>query len=62
MIPKTFSDVFYIWSGGKTLSETAKEFGMTKVEVFGVFVDHIIGFREELDGMRKYLNRNESEG
>lgn len=49
MIPKKLADMFYIWSDGKTLSETAKEFNMTKVEVFSAFIDDIHKFAKEIE-------------
>ncbi len=55
MMPKKLADLFYIWSDGKTLSEIAKEFNMTKVEVFSAFIDDINRFAKEIERILKGL-------
>lgn len=57
MIPKKLADMFYIWSDGKTLSETAKEFNMTKVEVFSAFIDDINRFAKEIEKILEEIEK-----
>lgn len=45
---RTLADWFYIWSDGKTLTEMAKEHGMTKVEVACVFFSDLSRLCEDL--------------
>lgn len=57
MIPKKLADMFYIWSDGKTLSETAEEFNMTKVEVFSAFIDDINRFAKEIERILEEIEK-----
>ena len=43
---------FYIWSGGKTLEEMSKEFGLSKVETFGLYLDTLVA-ASKIDCKRK---------
>lgn len=52
-------DLFYIWSGGKTLREVAKEYNMTKVQVFSAFIDDINKFAKEIKEILESLKNSE---